>query len=330
MELISVQDALKKYGIRTFQLQHIVNNDLVMLYDDYGEALYRGKEFNILRGRWINTEANDRTPTRVRSRLWGNSYRDDIDELWQGRLRAEREAKELYDFDNVIYAYLFAVAELESALQKEFPEMYAAYESICDNESYFISSKEINQQFPNIREAQLYEIIKQDTAKIYDYRGEEFGGYREFETRRTKGPYKDNPFQAIRECVSFVRNQLPAILTSIFPTLIDRGVFAPTNSHANAENNTFPLDTWTTILETEILSVKDKEAISIILLIFKGKKHDEIFDTVFPNQTVTDKTASISKRRKKGRDLAKKFADKLNIPFQKLLPKIWLNPDETA
>lgn len=291
MQLINVLDTLKKYGIKMAQLQHIVDKDLIMLYDDYGTAQFKGSEFNRLRKQMISEEANDRTPTRGHYG-WGSPP---IDEMWQDRLRAERKAEQHYTFDRTIGGYLFDTTEFESAFREEFPEIYKAYASSPQDESYFISSREIHQNFPNIRESQLYEIIKMDITKIFDYRGENIEGHSAFEKLLSQGDYKDNPLQAIRDCVFFIRQKVPSVLAGVFPNLI--------NSIALWE-----------IAHKDLMDEDEQIAAMLAIEKFKGKSHMEAFEAVkkqFPELHQADPIGYVRKKKA----IAQTIANRLLLPM---------------
>ena len=173
--------------------------------------------------KWIDEDINRRTPSI--DEFWkydtlGDDNDDHIDKMWIAHIRAKNQANELYFFDNVIHKYFIQIDELESALNDEFPKIYECYKNSQENESYFISSFEINTKFKNIREAQLYEIIKDNLTSIFDYRGKKIEGFTEFEKRLSQGKYAGNPLQAIRECIFFIRSKITSVLVDAFPTLI--------------------------------------------------------------------------------------------------------------
>ena len=301
MALITAQNALKKYGIKIAQLQHLVDSNLLILHDEYGSELYKGAELNRLRGQWIDEEANARTPTRGSSRLFGSSYGDDIDEMWQGRLIAEREAKELYSFDNTIGGYFFQEKELEEAFKTEFPEMYGDYATSPQNTSYFISSTKITQQFPEIRESQLYEVIKLNVTKIFDYRGKEIPDCEEFEKLRSGGPYKDNPFLAIRDCIFFVRSQIGEVLANMFPDDISQ----IGDTATQAQGVEAAIAAWVNILPT----LKRAQYIAAQLAIekWKGKSHLEAFKAVRPDADTKLAKRYVSEKRKCAQKVALQY-----------------------
>jgi hypothetical protein len=264
-----------------------------MLYNGFGEALYKGSEFNFRREELISKRADAFTPTQTHSSLWGNDPEDDG---WEARLQAVKEARQYYRFDKAIYNHLFKRAEFESALQSKFPKIFAAYTVSPENQSYFISHYEINQQFPNIRVHQLHTIIKQDITEIFDDRGKKLEGYRECEEVFSQKPHKVTPSQAIsNNWVLFVRTAIPSVLAKEFPNLI----------------GSIPL--WEIVLQ-ELTDEKEQIAAKIAILKFKGKTHVEAYDIIHgqdPGKQKADKIGYIRKQK----DTAQMIANRHHLPM---------------